>query len=85
MRDRRRPRAGSAGAGDRSGPAAPARASPPWVVSRLGSDDIASFRALGQRSPFVAAMITVFLFSLIGLPPTAGFAGEFYLFYAVLT
>jgi len=30
-------------------------------------------------------MITVFLFSLIGLPPTAGFAGEFYLFYAVLT
>ena len=55
-----------------------------WVVTRIGSDDLASFRALGQRSPVVAAMMTVFLFSLIGLPPTAGFAGKFYLFYAIL-
>jgi NADH-quinone oxidoreductase subunit N len=55
-----------------------------WVVDRTGGDDLASFRALGQRSPFVAAMMTVFLFSLIGIPPTAGFAGKFYLFYALL-
>lgn len=54
------------------------------VVTRLGSDDIATFRALGQRSPFMAAVMAVFLFSLTGLPPTAGFVGKFYLFYAVL-
>jgi len=55
-----------------------------WVVSRLGSDDMCAFRALGQRAPFVAAMMTIFLLALTGIPPTAGFVGKFYLFYAVL-
>jgi len=54
------------------------------VVTRLGTDDLAAFRALGQRSPLMAAVMTVFLFSLTGIPPTAGFIGKFYLFYAVL-
>lgn len=54
------------------------------VVTRLQSDDIGAFRALGQRSPLVAGVMAVFLFSLVGLPPTAGFVGKFYLFWAVL-
>lgn len=54
------------------------------VVSRLGSDDIAAFRALGQRAPVVAGFMAVFLFSLTGIPPTAGFIGKFFLFYALI-
>ena len=55
-----------------------------FVVTRTSSDRMDSFRALGQRSPFVAAMLTIFLLSLAGIPPTAGFVGKFYLFYALL-
>lgn len=54
------------------------------VVTRIGSDDITAFRSLGRRSPLLAVMMAIFLFSLVGLPPTAGFAGKFYLFYAIL-
>lgn len=54
------------------------------VVDRLGNDDISSFCALGQRSPIIAALLTIFLFSLTGIPPTAGFVGKFYLFYALI-
>jgi NADH-quinone oxidoreductase subunit N len=53
-----------------------------FVVSRLGSDELPAFRALGKRSPVVAAAMTVFLLALTGIPPTAGFAGKFYLVYA---
>jgi len=54
------------------------------VVSSLESDDITQFTALGQREPFSASLLTLFLFSLTGIPPTAGFVGKFYLFYAVI-
>ena len=53
-----------------------------FVVSRLGSDELSAFRALGKRSPVVAAAMTVCLLALTGIPPTAGFAGKFYLVYA---
>ncbi len=54
------------------------------VEDRLGSVDIASYAGLGRRAPFLAAALTVFLFSLIGIPPTAGFAGKYQLFSGVL-
>jgi NADH-quinone oxidoreductase subunit N len=47
-------------------------------------EDIEGYRGLGVRAPFVAAMLAVFLFSLTGIPPMAGFIGKFYLFAAVL-
>jgi len=40
-------------------------------------DDLAG---LGQTNPFSAGAMAVFMFSLIGLPLTAGFAGKFLLF-----
>ena len=40
-------------------------------------DDLAG---LGQANPFAAGLMTVFLFSLIGLPLTAGFVGKLLLF-----
>ena len=47
-----------------------------------GKDDIPDFAGLAGRSPFLAAAITVGLFSLAGLPFLAGFLTKFYLFSA---
>jgi len=38
------------------------------------------YTGLGRRHPAAAAVLAVFLFSLAGIPPTAGFFGKFYLF-----
>ncbi|WP_448382854.1 NADH-quinone oxidoreductase subunit N [Desulfosoma sp.] len=42
------------------------------------------FRGLGGRSPFLAAFMALFLFSLAGIPPTAGFVGKFMVFSAAV-
>ena len=42
------------------------------------------FAGLGVRQPVTAALLTVFLLSLIGVPLTAGFFGKFYIFQAAL-
>ncbi len=42
-------------------------------------DDLAG---VGWTHPAIGLLMTLFLFSLIGLPPTAGFWGKFYLFFA---
>lgn len=59
-----------------------------WVIitmtKRLNSDEIQAFKGLGYRSPFAAVSLAIFLFSLTGLPPLAGFVGKFYLFAAVI-
>jgi NADH-quinone oxidoreductase subunit N len=47
-------------------------------------DTIEDYRGLGYRAPYAAVMMGVFLFSLTGIPPMAGFIGKFYLFAAVL-
>lgn len=41
-------------------------------------------RALGFQAPAVAVAMGVFLFSLTGLPPTAGFVGKVYLFSVLI-
>jgi NADH-quinone oxidoreductase subunit N len=43
-------------------------------------EDVDDFAGLGQRAPFMAFMMTVFLLSLGGIPATGGFVGKFYLF-----
>lgn len=52
--------------------------------NRLRSEEIADYAGLGFRAPWAAIMMTVFLFSLTGLPPTAGFIGKMYLFAEVI-
>jgi NADH-quinone oxidoreductase subunit N len=44
----------------------------------------ADFRGLGWRMPFLGVAMTLFLLSLTGLPPTAGFVGKFYIFKAII-
>ena len=53
------------------------------VRNATGSEDISAFRGLVKRNPLLAITMTVFLASLLGLPPLAGFAGKFQVIAAV--
>ncbi len=55
-----------------------------WVEAQSGSDEIETYRGLAARAPLASLAMAIFLFSLTGLPPLAGFIGKFLLFYAVL-
>lgn len=59
------------------------------VVIALEKDNgqglkIDDYAGLGRKQPFLAAAMTVFMLSLIGLPPTLGLVGKIYLFRAVI-
>jgi NADH-quinone oxidoreductase subunit N len=54
------------------------------VVDTMGHEDLAAFKGLGYQMPFAALALAVFLFSLAGLPPLAGFIGKFYIFAALI-
>jgi len=55
------------------------------VVRReTGGDDFANFTGLVSRSPLLAGCMAIFMLSLAGIPPLAGFFGKFYLFSAAL-
>lgn len=53
------------------------------VRNRTGSEDVTGLRGMMTRSPAVGVALAVFLLSLLGLPPLAGFAGKFQVFAAV--
>jgi NADH-quinone oxidoreductase subunit N len=54
------------------------------VRRETGGDDLQDFSGLAARSPFAAACMSIFMLSLAGLPPLAGFFGKFYLFSVAL-
>jgi NADH-quinone oxidoreductase subunit N len=56
------------------------------LLERAGTeaDEIADLHGLGDRSPALAAAFALFMASLTGLPPTAGFPAKFYLFTAAI-
>src|SRR3954467_13620684 len=54
------------------------------VRRETGGDDFSHFAGLRSRSPWLAGSMAVFMLSLAGIPPLAGFFGKFYLFSAAL-
>jgi NADH-quinone oxidoreductase subunit N len=59
------------------------------VVTHLGQQnerhlDIADYAGLGTRQPMLAAVFTLFLLALLGLPATGGFVGKFFAFQSAL-
>ncbi|HMV65311.1 MAG TPA: proton-conducting transporter membrane subunit, partial [Myxococcota bacterium] len=58
----------------------PGRSSPEWQDAEQ-LDDLAG---VGQRRPWAALAMTLFLVSLGGFPPTAGFVGKLFLFRAAI-
>jgi NADH-quinone oxidoreductase subunit N len=55
------------------------------VVDAGGGEEIQFYRGLGDKEPFACIAMAIFLFSLIGVPPFAGFVGKVYLFAAVIS
>ncbi|HUE55047.1 MAG TPA: NADH-quinone oxidoreductase subunit N [Candidatus Udaeobacter sp.] len=59
------------------------------IVSQMGGAgekhlSLDDYAGLSQRQPVVAAMLSIYLLSLLGLPVTAGFFGKFYIFKAAV-
>jgi NADH-quinone oxidoreductase subunit N len=54
------------------------------IANKTGSENIEDYNGLGYKAPFLGVAFVVFLISLIGLPPTAGFIGKLYLFIALV-
>ncbi len=54
------------------------------VSNTIRSDEIEDYSGLNRRSPFLAFAMLVFLLSLAGVPPLAGFIGKLYIFVAAI-
>jgi len=54
------------------------------VEAATGGDAIADFKGLSKRAPGLSLCLMIFLLSLGGIPPLAGFIGKFFLFSAVV-
>lgn len=59
------------------------------IVTHVAGDGekhvtVDDLKGLSQRQPAVAALLTIFMLSLIGVPLTAGFFGKFYIFKAAI-
>jgi NADH-quinone oxidoreductase subunit N len=54
------------------------------VTRHLESDDVSALAGLNQRSPLLAATMTLSMVSLAGIPPLAGFFGKFLLLRAII-
>ena len=54
------------------------------IANEEGTEMIDGYRGLSSRAPLVAVAMMIFLFSLTGIPPFAGFFGKWLLFAAVI-
>ena len=55
-----------------------------WMAEKLGSENIDDLRGLAGKLPLLAVLLTLFMVSLTGLPPTAGFIAKWELILAGL-
>jgi NADH-quinone oxidoreductase subunit N len=51
-----------------------------FVHNKFGVDEVEEWKGLGFKAPLIMVPMGIFLFSLTGLPPTAGFIGKVYIF-----
>jgi len=54
------------------------------VILLEKGEELSDYEGLSKSHPLVAALMLVFMFSLTGIPPTAGFIGKFNLFMAAI-
>jgi NADH-quinone oxidoreductase subunit N len=54
------------------------------LASSAGGDDLDDLRGVALRAPIPSFLLLIFLLSLAGIPPMAGFFGKFYLFAAAI-
>jgi NADH-quinone oxidoreductase subunit N len=56
------------------------------LYGRKGEENIqvSDYSGMASKYPLLAAAMAIFMFSLAGIPPTAGFVGKFYIFSAAV-
>ena len=54
------------------------------VKNKTGGETFDDFKGLGWEMPLISIIMTLFMVSLTGLPPTAGFIGKFYIFASLI-
>jgi NADH-quinone oxidoreductase subunit N len=54
------------------------------IYNRTGSFQLKDYRGFYRRSPFLSISMSIFLLSLMGIPPLAGFFGKLYVFAAAV-
>ncbi len=53
-------------------------------AEKAGTENIADFAGLSKSSPVLALLMTMFMLSLAGIPPMAGFMAKYYIFAAAI-
>ena len=51
---------------------------------KVADEELVNFSGLGKRNPLLALAMLIFMFSLAGIPPLAGFIAKFYVFMAAI-
>ena len=54
------------------------------VKNKTGGETFDDYKGLGWEMPMVGVAMTIFMISLTGLPPSAGFIGKFYIFASLI-
>ncbi len=54
------------------------------IANKIGSEELDDYKGLGKKAPLLSISLAIFLISLTGLPPTAGFIAKLYLFLALV-
>jgi len=54
------------------------------LENKMGTANISDYAGLIRRSPFLSVALLIFFLSLIGIPPTGGFMGKFFVLGAAL-
>lgn len=54
------------------------------IKNEINSEMLEDYNGIGSKLPLYAITLSIFLISLTGLPPTAGFIGKFYILMALI-
>ena len=54
------------------------------IKNKTSGETFDDYKGLGWKMPFVGSIMTLFMLSLTGLPPTAGFVGKLYIFKTLI-
>ena len=54
------------------------------VKNKTGGETFDDYKGLGWEMPIIGIVMTIFMLSLTGLPPSAGFIGKFYIFASLI-
>jgi NADH-quinone oxidoreductase subunit N len=54
------------------------------ACSGQNMEEVADYRGIGCRRPFQGGILALAMLALAGIPPTAGFVGKFFIFYAAI-